>query len=77
MNLRRVNREFKNGLVNFGASGRRTQINFDQKRKSLPSNLSTSFHESKTSGSSITSKESTSRHQNSNSDFNIIVNKKI
>ena len=44
MNSTRVNRELKNLLVNDGAGGRSTPINFDQNRTS-----STSFHKSKTS----------------------------
>ena len=75
MNSARVNRELKNLLVNDGAGSRPTPINFDQNRTSLPSDLSTSFHKSKTSESFTTSKESTSYHKYSDSDFNIIINK--
>ena len=77
MNLKRVNSKLEKFLVDHGAGGRPTPINFDQNRTSLPSNLSTSFHKSKTSESFTTSKESTSYHQFSDSDFNIIVNQKI
>ena len=76
MNSRRVNRDLKKLLFHDGVGDRPTPINFDQKRKSSPSDLSTSFHKSKTSESSTTSKESTSYCQYSDSDFNIIENQK-